>query len=174
METNILVSLRLKVHWTIIAVSVALWRLLFSAWCLQFRSWKLCLLWELSLWAAWKTGFLCTRLGAWMWNAGAEVSKAFRDVQTKCEMKCLNEIWKLSGEEMVRTWVCTYFWQYLQAGWRCCQGEFGAASVKCCEKCMPMPLLPTSSGCSCTFPPSTWLAPLEMSLRCAGEDITWP
>lgn len=109
-----------------------------------------------------------------MWHTGAEVSKAFRDVLTKYEMKGLDEIWKLSGEEMVKTWFCTYLWQYLQAGWCCCQTEFGATSVKCCEKCVPMPLLPPSLGCSCTLPRSTWLAPLEMSLSCAGEDITCP
>lgn len=152
MEKKILVSLRLKVLWTMTAVSVALWRPLFSAWCLWFRSWKLCLLQELSLWAAWKTGFLCTRLGAWLWIAGTEVSKASRDVQTKCEMNCLNEVWKLSGEEMVRTWFCTYLWQYLQAGWCCCQREFGATFAECCEKCIPVSLLPPSSCCSCTSP----------------------
>lgn len=69
-------------------------------------------------------------------KSGAEVSKPFRDVQTKHEMKCFNEIWKLSGEEMVRTWFCTYLWPCLQAGWCCCQREFGATSAECCEKCM--------------------------------------
>lgn len=176
--------LRLKVHWTMTAVSVTLWGPLFSAWWLWFRSWKLCLLQQLFLWAAWKTGFLCTRLGAWMWNAGAEVFKAFIDVQTKREMKCLNEIWKLPAEKVVRSWFCTCSWLYLLAGWCCCQRKFGATSAECCEKGMPVLLLPPSSGCACTSPRAcgypcwkwVWGVQERTSLghRCIVSACFWP